>query len=118
MNQTRVATSVSERGPGRRLPRITEEVLFRIAQELLTNVIRHANAQRVQISLQEERGALVMTIDDDGRGITEQDITKPTSFGLRGIRERVDLIGGELTMKGVPHRGTTVGVRVPILQQR
>ena len=92
--------------------------LFRIAQELLTNVIRHANAQRVQISLQEERGALVMTIDDDGRGITEQDITKPTSFGLRGIRERVALIGGELTMKGVPHRGTTVGVRVPILQQR
>ena len=89
--------------------------LFRIAQELLTNVIRHANAQRVQINLQEERGALMMTIDDDGRGIMEHDITKPTSFGLRGIRERVDLIGGELTMKGVPHRGTTVGVRVPIL---
>jgi len=92
--------------------------LFRIAQELLTNVTRHANAQRVQIGLQEEHGALVMTIDDDGRGIMEEDMSKPTSFGLRGIRERVALIGGELTMKGVPHRGTTVGVRVPISQQR
>ncbi len=90
---------------------------FRISQELLTNVIRHANAQRVQICLQEESGALVMTINDDGRGIMEEDMAKPTSFGLRGIRERLVLIKGELTVKGVPHRGTSASVRVPMPQQ-
>lgn len=91
--------------------------LFRIAQELLTNVIRHANAQRVQVCLQEESGALVMTINDDGRGIMEEDMAKAMSFGLHGIRERLVSIKGELTMKGVPHRGTSASVRVPMPQQ-
>ncbi len=92
----------------------TATAFFRIAQELLTNIIRHAHAQRVEISLSADNGVLAMIIKDDGIGITEKDLAKPTSFGLRGIQERATLIGGEIEIDGAPHQGTSVTLRVPL----
>jgi len=88
--------------------------LFRICQESLTNVARHANAAQVTMRLQEEPGWLILVVADNGRGITEQERTNRTSLGLLGMRERAHLLGGEVAITGQPGRGTTVTVRVPL----
>jgi signal transduction histidine kinase len=86
---------------------------FRIFQESLTNVVRHANATRVDVRLWEQDGNLLMEIRDNGRGISESDWTNTRSIGVLGMRERASLLGGELTITGVPEQGTTVRVRIP-----
>ena len=88
--------------------------IFRIVQEALTNVTRHARAGRVRIALQETDGDVVVEITDDGRGITDPERSGPASLGLLGIRERAHLLGGEVTISGIPGRGTTVTARVPL----
>jgi signal transduction histidine kinase len=88
--------------------------VFRICQETLTNVARHAQATRVTISLREEAGNLVLTVADNGRGITEQEIADRTSLGLLGMRERAFLVSGEVSIGGRPGKGTTVRVRIPL----
>ena len=88
--------------------------LFRICQETLTNVARHANATKVSVCLQGEPGALTLIVADDGRGITEEEVANRTSLGLFGMRERVLLMGGELSIVGRPGGGTTVTVRIPL----
>jgi signal transduction histidine kinase len=87
---------------------------FRIAQELLTNVTRHACASKTGIALAQEDGMMVLEINDDGKGISEQDIHASPSFGLLGIRERATLLGGECVIRGAPGEGTRVVVRVPV----
>jgi signal transduction histidine kinase len=89
-------------------------VFFRIFQETLTNIIRHAKATRVDVRLAEEDGKLVLTVKDNGRGITDEDIANTRSIGLVGMRERAGLIGGELSLQGAPGQGTTVTLRVPL----
>jgi signal transduction histidine kinase len=89
-------------------------VFFRIYQETLTNIIRHANATRVDVRLVEEAGNLVMTVSDNGRGISEEELASTRSLGLVGMRERAMLIGGEVTLNGAPGKGTTVTLRVPL----
>jgi signal transduction histidine kinase len=89
-------------------------VFFRIFQETLTNIIRHAKATRVDVRLVEEDGKLVLTVKDDGRGITDGEIANTRSIGLVGMRERARLIGGELTIQGAPGQGTTVSLRGPL----
>ena len=89
-------------------------VFFRIFQETLTNVIRHANATRVDVHLFKEDDALVLTVADNGRGISEEEIANTKSIGLVGMRERAMLIGGEVTLHGAPGKGTTVTLRVPL----
>jgi signal transduction histidine kinase len=87
---------------------------FRIFQETLTNVIRHAHATRVDVVLREERGQLTMEVKDNGRGISSDEISNTKSIGLLGMRERAALLGGELTITGQPDAGTAVTVRIPI----
>jgi len=87
---------------------------FRIFQETLTNVIRHATATRVEVKLAIEDVRLVLTVSDNGRGITEEQITNTRSIGLIGMRERAALVGGEINLQGAPGRGTTVAVRIPL----
>jgi PAS domain S-box-containing protein len=87
--------------------------LFRILQETLTNVARHANATQVNIRLAKEGGVLVLEVHDNGRGISEEELSAGRSLGILGMRERVLLLGGELTIKGVPGKSTTVRVRIP-----
>jgi signal transduction histidine kinase len=89
-------------------------VFFRIFQETLTNVIRHAKATRVDVSLLEEGGNLVLTVKDNGRGISEDEMASTRSNGLVGMRERAILIGGDLTLTGAPGQGTTVTLRAPL----
>jgi signal transduction histidine kinase len=97
------------------LPHDFTTVFFRIFQETLTNVIRHAKATRVEVQLEEaDDDRLVMKVRDNGRGISEEDQVKTTSFGLVGMRERAMLIGGEVTLQGSPGKGTTVTLRVPL----
>jgi signal transduction histidine kinase len=89
-------------------------VFFRIYQETLTNIIRHAHATRVDVRLAEESGALVLTVQDNGRGISEEEIANTRSIGLVGMRERAMLIGGEITLQGSPGKGTRMTLRVPL----
>lgn len=91
-----------------------QTVFFRIFQETLTNVIRHAKATRVDVRLHQEHGRLVMTVKDNGRGISEEEQASTRSLGLVGMRERAMLIGGEVALHGAPGRGTTVTLRVPL----
>ncbi|MCF7972613.1 MAG: PAS domain S-box protein [Phycisphaerae bacterium] len=87
--------------------------LFRILQETLTNIIRHADATRVEIVLREKDGGVELTVTDNGKGITEQEISDPKSFGLMGIKERLYSLGGSVTISGSKDKGTTVWVSVP-----
>jgi PAS domain S-box-containing protein len=87
--------------------------LFRILQETLTNVARHAHATRVDVRLAQENQDLILEIHDNGQGIGEEQLSAGRSLGILGMRERALLLGGELTISGVPGRGTTVRVRIP-----
>jgi signal transduction histidine kinase len=87
--------------------------LFRILQELLENVILHAQAKLVQISLEKVNENLVMTVRDNGLGITKEKLSNPQSFGLISIRERAQSLEGEMFIEGRKRRGTQVVVRIP-----
>jgi signal transduction histidine kinase len=87
--------------------------LFRILQETLTNVARHANATEVDVRLAKEDGTLTLEIHDNGKGIGEEQLSVGRSLGILGMRERALLLGGELIISGAPGCGTTVRVRIP-----
>jgi PAS domain S-box-containing protein len=88
--------------------------VFRSAQELLTNVMRHAQASTVSVRLRAEEGQLKLAIRDDGRGIQPQEWERGRSLGLRGLHERVKLIGGTVTIVGSPGLGTEVSIALPM----
>jgi len=88
--------------------------LFRIFQELLTNVARHANATRVNVALSEGEDALALCVEDNGRGIKETEAQSPRSLGFLGLRERVLAFGGTIEVKGDEGKGTRVCVSIPV----
>lgn len=88
--------------------------VFRIFQESLTNIARHAQAGKVTATIEKYHGALWVEITDDGKGITAEDLNAHGKFGLLGMRERALVFGGEVTITGAPGRGTTVKIKVPI----
>jgi signal transduction histidine kinase len=88
--------------------------LFRIFQESLTNICRHAEATRVEVTLAENGDGLVATIADNGKGVTEQQLSDPLSLGLIGMRERARCFGGEVTINPLPDGGTGVRVIIPL----
>jgi len=89
--------------------------LFRIVQESLTNVARYAGAKEVEIRLRGGNGdPLEVEVRDDGRGITEDEARSALSLGILGRRERAHAAGGTLEIAGVPGKGTTLSVRVPV----
>jgi signal transduction histidine kinase len=88
--------------------------VFRILQELLANVVRHAQARRVDVELREHAGALILEVRDDGRGITEEQIHAAKSLGLLGIQERAQAVDGAVEIGGQPGRGTRVTVTVTV----
>jgi len=97
-------------------PSLSPEVstgLFRIFQECLTNIARHAHATKVEAELRLEDGWVVLRIQDNGRGITEAEIANPASLGLLGMRERTALLGGEIGFRRGPRGGTIVTARIP-----
>jgi hypothetical protein len=88
--------------------------LFRICQEALTNVTRHACASYVSIRLTVGDGQLALVVEDNGRGITDDEIHRHGSLGLLGMKERVALLGGKLEVRGHPGMGTTLTISLPI----
>jgi signal transduction histidine kinase len=95
--------------------RSRELALFRILQEALTNVVRHAHAGAVRITVRERGRAVTLTIKDNGRGITKAELASMSSIGILGMTERARLLGGEVGISGSPGRGTSVSVRVPMV---
>lgn len=87
--------------------------IYRIVQESLTNVARHSNATRVELRLRQRPDELLLEIRDDGRGVTPEEVSDPSSLGLIGIRERARLVGGTVRFEGISERGTIVSVRIP-----
>jgi signal transduction histidine kinase len=88
--------------------------MFRILQETLTNVARHAKASHVVVELKKDQRLLLLEVKDNGRGISVQEAASTKSFGLLGMRERALLFGGEVTIQGREGEGTTVRVRIPL----
>ncbi|MFN0111335.1 MAG: PAS domain S-box protein [Blastocatellia bacterium] len=88
--------------------------LFRILQELLTNITRHAKAQIVKVELTKVDSEIRLTVADDGVGITEAQLQNTRSLGLLGMRERTAIFGGDVMIEGKPGLGTTVKVRMPL----
>lgn len=86
--------------------------LFRIFQETLTNVAKHAEATRVEVTLEESENFVTLVVHDNGRGFAESDLVKPRAFGIRGIQERAYNLGGEASVRRL-ERGTEITVRVP-----
>ena len=87
--------------------------IFRIFQETLTNVTRHAEATQVEVRLSREDGNIVLEVRDNGRGIDPEQLSTGGSLGILGMRERALLLGGELTISGAPGKGTIVKVVIP-----
>jgi signal transduction histidine kinase len=92
--------------------------MFRVLQEALTNVVRHADAGAVRIGVRERGSRLTLTIRDNGRGITKAEISSVESIGLAGMTERARLLGGRVTITGSPGRGTAVTLTVPVGSKR
>lgn len=91
----------------------TSIALFRIFQEALNNVIKHAHASQVKVDICNRPDGVDLIVSDNGRGLTEADCGKPRSFGLRGIRERVAHFGGNVHISSTPGHGATVAVHIP-----
>lgn len=95
------------------LTRDRATAVFRVLQEAFTNILRHARATRVTVTIQEEDGEFVFEVRDDGRGITDEELENPRSIGLTGMRERVYLAGGTIEIARAAGIGTVLSVRVP-----
>jgi PAS domain S-box-containing protein len=87
---------------------------FRIFQETLTNIARHAQATRVKIRLAASHGTLILDVQDNGKGVTSRDLSGAKSLGLLGMRERAMMLDGQLTIVGRRGKGTSVGLRIPL----
>jgi len=98
--------------------RTRQLAMFRILQEALTNVARHAHAGAVRISVRQRGKVLTLAIRDNGRGITKAELASVESIGLLGMTERARVLGGRVTITGSAGRGTTVTVNVPLSARR
>ena len=88
--------------------------LFRVFQESLTNIARHSEAEKAEITLRKTKGELVLAIRDNGKGIQESDVSGATSLGILGMRERVLPFNGHIHITGKPGKETRVTVRIPL----
>ena len=101
-----------------RLPPEIETTLYRITQEALTNVARHADANQVSVLLQRRRGTIILVIEDDGEGFDVAQVMaspeKQDRLGLYGVEERASLVGGKMIVESSPNTGTTITVEIPL----
>jgi len=96
------------------LDRDRSTTVFRILQEALTNVGRHAEATRVKVSLKQKDTMLVLRVKDNGKGVAPEQVSHHSSFGLIGIRERARACGGDVRISGAPDKGTTLVAKIPL----
>jgi signal transduction histidine kinase len=101
-----------------RLPSSVETALFRIVQESMTNIVRHAQASVVNVQLTRQEGWVLLQVADNGRGFETQMLQSPgpqgQGLGLRGMQERAEILGGEFQLETAPGKGTVIKVRVPL----
>ena len=111
-----VELAVEVLGPGAKLPEEMEQHLLRIAQEAVTNALKHAGASRIGVKLHLEARQIHLRISDNGRGFDRQDVfsSRAGHFGVLGMRERAERLGGELRLTSNPGQGTEVEVTVPL----
>ncbi len=99
------------------LPSAVETAIYRIAQEALTNVVKHARAQRVSVILEPRHGAVLLIVEDDGIGFEPEDLRRKDPrerLGLAGMHERAGLIGGVVSIESTLGKGTTLYLRLPL----
>lgn len=96
-----------------RLPNEVETALYRVVQESLTNIVKHANAQRVSVSIARRPSGAAAVVEDDGKGFDQRTL-REDGLGLLGMRERLGLIDGRLEIESRPGAGTTVVAEVPL----
>ena len=111
--RTRILCEVRTPETEAALPVELSTALFRIFQECLTNVARHAGATKIETELKIEDDWVILSVRDNGRGITEAELASPGSLGILGMKERAALLGGELTIQRAPDGGTIVTARLP-----
>jgi signal transduction histidine kinase len=112
--RTRIKCELTADGEDINIDRDLATAVFRILQEALTNVARHAIATRVEVSLKKGDGQLVLQVRDNGKGITEKQIAHPKSLGLIGMRERAHSWNGSIKIDGISGKGTAVTVSIPL----
>jgi len=100
--------------PDRRLPDFVETAVYRIIQEGLTNVSRHAEAQSVSVLVERRTNDVVTVIEDDGKGFDESHANSGSRLGLLGMRERTELLGGKMTIETAPRKGTSLFIQIPV----
>ncbi|MBK8704160.1 MAG: sensor histidine kinase [Saprospiraceae bacterium] len=101
-------------GMEERLPQETEVVLFRIAQELLNNVVRHAKASNSLVQLLRDKDRLSLTVEDDGKGFDAAALNQVQGIGWVNIRSRVNYLGGELDVRSAPGEGCSVHIEMQL----
>lgn len=96
------------------LSKPVQMVAYRIAQEAMTNIFKHAQCDRVTIDLTDSEDVLTMEITDNGKGLSPSDLEKPKSFGIRGLHERAKTVGGWVDVSSTAGRGTSITLSVPL----
>ena len=111
---TGIQVDIVEPLAGVDLPPEIHAQLIRIVQEALSNIRKHADARHVTISCVESLGDLILEVQDDGTGFSPEDVPGPSQHGLRGMRERAELIGADFQVIGLQNEGTTIRVCMPL----
>jgi two-component system sensor histidine kinase UhpB len=113
-DRTGIECEISIGSPEIELDSERSTAIFRIVQEALTNVARHAHATRVEIRLRQSPSEVLLDVRDNGRGITPEQLEDSRTLGLLGMRERVHQFGGTIGIEGLSGRGTILTVRIPV----
>jgi len=112
--ESNIDTVVEVAGPLRPLPVEVETNLLRIGQEAVNNAVKHARAKRIEVGLNFDTRKVQLSVRDDGRGFDPSEQIADGHFGLLGMRERAEQIGGVLSIDSAPERGTQIAVEVPL----
>ncbi|NLK00050.1 MAG: hypothetical protein GX318_02280 [Clostridia bacterium] len=101
-------------GREQRYKSVIEVAVFRIIQEAVNNVVKHAKASTLEIVLETQKTVIAASIRDDGVGFGTEMVEKAGGFGLQGIKERTALLGGDIRISSLPGRGTEITVKIPV----
>ncbi|MEO8751086.1 MAG: PAS domain-containing sensor histidine kinase [Casimicrobiaceae bacterium] len=112
--RTGIPCELAVSNPGMQLPGAHSTAVFRIVQEALTNITKHAQASHVEVAIDQHPAEIAVSIRDDGRGFSPQQPRKAGSFGLVGLRERAYLVGGQVTVTSSEGKGTSIEVWLPV----
>jgi signal transduction histidine kinase len=118
IDQKIIKVNLHSEGLNDRLDINTETVLYRVIQECVNNVIKHAHATQLDISLIRDEEGISTTIEDNGKGFDCTDPTKKNGLGLKNIKARVDYLKGTVDFDSAPGKGTLVAIHVPLTQAK